>query len=288
MLAILISAVFCACGSENPQKTEPTEEPKEPVPSGTPIDLTGTGYAYIFGYEPDKIELVWVDDENEENGGHSQWNVEIRMAPNDSVTREQVAAMIMRLIDQKYDTKNSSYPVTDNIAAHAGTWYERGLAYIASTGAFDGQDEVYTGAVTRGEVAKLVAYGLNLSDTKETTFEDIADSPYKAYIEIMNAYGYMNGLDDKTFEPDRVMTRAEFCAMFNQIIGRQNARLEAKDGRQVTPETYYFTDIFEGEWYTPVMLRATSAYDEDGYVDIDTRLSNIRNVLDNFDSQKMF
>ena len=256
-----------------------------PVPTGTPLDLTGIRFAYIFGYEPDKLELVWVDDEN---GGHTQWNAEIRMAPNDSVTREQVTTMLMRLIDQKYDTKNVSFKATGNIADHAGTWYERSFAYVASTGAFDGQDDVYTGAVTRGEVAKLVSYALNLSETKETTFEDIADNPYKTYIEIMNAYGYMNGLNDKTFEPDRVMTRAEFCAMLNRIIGRENALLEAKDGRQVTPETYYFTDLHEGEWYTPVMLRATSAYDEDGYVDIDTRLSNIRNVLDNYDSQKMF
>lgn len=268
---------------------EPTPEPTlEPIPTGTPIDLTGVGYAYIFGYEPDLIKQVWVENAEEENGGHTAWNVEIRMAPQDSVTREQVAAMIMRLIDQKYDTKDAVYPVTDNIAEHAGTWYERGLAYIASTGAFDGVDKVYTGAVTRGEVAKLIAYGLNLSDTIETSFEDIADSPYKAYIEIMNAYGYMQGLSDTTFEPDRVMTRAEFCSMFNQIIDRQDALLVAADGTEVTPETYYFVDLDPNAWYTPVMLRATSAYDADGYVDIDTRLSNIRNTLDNYDSQKMF
>jgi hypothetical protein len=270
---------------------EPTPTPAatatpEPVPSGKPIDLEGVGYAYIFGYEPDLIERVTVtDDEGNESGA---WNVEIRMAPNDSVTREQVAAMLMRMIDQKYDTTGVTYPVTDNIAAHSGTWYERGLAYIASTGAFDGVDQVYTGAVTRGEVAKLIAYGLNLSDTAETSFEDIADSPYKQYIEIMNAYGYMQGISDTEFEPDRVMTRAEFCSMFNQIIGRDDALLESADGTQVTPELYYFVDLEDDAWYTPVMLRATSAYDDNGYVDIDTRLSNIRNTLDNYDSQKLF
>jgi hypothetical protein len=210
------------------------------------------------------------------------------MAPNDNVTREQVAAMIMRMIDQKYDTTGTTYPVTDNIAAHAGTWYERGLAYIASTGAFDGIDEVYTGAVTRGEVAKLVAYGLNLSETTQTAFTDIDDSPYKTYIEIMAAYGYMEGISDTTFEPDRYMTRAEFCSMFNNIIGREDAALESADGVQVTPELYYFVDLPADAWYTPVMLRATSAYDKDGFVDIETRLANIRNTIDKYDSQKLF
>ena len=268
----------------------PTAEPEatatpEPLPEGREFDLTGAGYAYIFGYEPEIHRITETDADGNEYG---VWDVKIQVGPNDYVTREQIAAMIMRMIDQKYDTMEVTYPVTDNISSHAGTWYERGLAYLASKGAFEGVGEVTCGPVTRGEVAKLVAFGLNLSDTTETTFEDIADSAYKPYIEIMNAYGYMNGLDDKTFQPDRYMTRAEFCSMFNQIIDRQDALLEAADGTKVIPETYYFTDIFDGEWYTPVILRATSAYDENGYVDIETRLSNIRNRLDNFDSQKLF
>lgn len=265
----------------------PTPEPtQEPVPTGKPIDLEGVKYAYIFGYEPDFVERVKVVDEDGNESG--AWNAEIRMAPNDYVQREQVAAMIMRMIDQKYDTTGVTYPVTDNIAEHAGTWYERGLAYIASTGAFDGAGKVYTGNVTRGEVAKLVAYGLNLTDRVETSFEDIADSPYKQYIEIMNAYGYMQGISDTEFEPNRVMTRAEFCSMFNHIIGREDASLESADGTVVTPQLYYFTDLEDDAWYTPVMLRATSAYDDNGYVDIETRLANIRNTLDNYDSQKLF
>lgn len=281
---------------ETPEPTEtpaPTETPVvtpeptlEPVPTGTPIDLDGVGYAYIFGYEPAIQRVDVTDDEGNVIGG--KWVAEVQMAPNDAVTREQVAAMIMRMIDQKYDTKNASYPVTDNIAAHAGTWYERGLAYIASTGAFDGIDEVYCGPVTRGEVAKLVAYGLNLSDTTETAFTDIADNPYKTYIEIVNAYGYMQGISDTEFEPERIMTRAEFCSMFNQIIGRSDALLEGPDGTVVTPELYSIVDLDPDAWYTPVMLKATSAYDVNGYVDIETRLSNIRNILDKYNSQILF
>lgn len=265
----------------------PTPEPTpEPIPTEKPIDLEGAGYAYIFGYEPDRIERVTkVDEKGKEYGA---WNVEIRMAPNDCVTREQVSAMLMRMIDQKYDTMSVKYPVTDNIRQHTGTWYERGLAYLASKDAFNGIESVNCGPITRGEVAKLVVHGLNLSKTTETTFEDIKSSPYKSYIEIMNAYGFMSGSSDTTFEPDKYMTRAEFCSMFNNIIGREDALLVGEDGTEVTPELYFFVDLDADAWYTPVMLRATSAYDEKGYVDIDTRLSNIRNVLDNYDSQKLF
>ena len=263
---------------------EPTPEPTlPPLPSGSEIDVTG-GYAYIFGYEPDRIQMVWVDDEE---GGHTDWDIEVRMAPTDAVTREQVAAMIMRMIDQSYDTKNANYAVTPNMEQHAGTWYERGLAYLASKGTFDGVESVDIGPVTRGEVAKLVAFGLNLTDTTETTFADIENSPYKQYIEIMNAYGYMNGDSETEFAPDRIMNRAEFCSMFNNIIGRNDMGLEAQDGSTVTPQTYYLVDLPEGEWYTDIMLKATSAYDGDGLIDVDTRLSNIRNILDHYDSQNI-
>lgn len=259
---------------EPAQTPEPTETPA-PTPGGEEIDLKGLGYAYIFGYEP---EIEYVD---------GKWTAEVRMAPNDVVTREQVAAMLMRMVDQKYDTTDVSYPVTSAIAAHDGTWYVRGLAYLAQNGAFDDVDSVQIGNVTRGEVAKLLVYGLNLSKTEETGFADIADSEYKSYIETVVSYGYMNGTSDDTFEPNRYMTRAEFCQMFNNVIGRTEMGLTAQDGSTVTQETYSIVDI-KGHWAEEAMLKATSAYDDNGLIDVETRIANIRNILDNYDAQKWF
>lgn len=258
----------------DPKPADPTEAPAEPtptpdVPKGDEIDLYGLGYAYIFGYEP---------------GAPVDGVTSIYMAPDDDVTREQVASMLMRMIDQKNGARNASYQLTPNIAAHKGTWYVRGLAYLASKGTFVGIDSVEVGPVSRGEVAKLVAYGLNLSNTTETAFADIADSPYKQYIEIMAAYGYMEGTSDNGFEPNRVMTRAEFCKMFNNIIGRDAMGLTMADGRQVTAEDYSIVDI-DGHWAESTILKATSAYDSDGNVDLAARQDNIRNKLDNYDSQ---
>ena len=103
----------------------------------------------------------------------------------------------------------------------------------------------------------------------------------------MNAYGYMNGDSETEFAPDRIMNRAEFCSMFNNIIGRNDMGLTAQDGSTVTAETYYFVDLPAGAWYTDIMLKATSAYDGNGLIDVDTRLSNIRNTLDHYDSQNI-
>ena len=77
-----------------------------------------------------------------------------------------------------------------------------------------------------------------------------------------------------------LITRAEFCAIYNKIIGRDDAKLVTADGTEITAETYGFTDLDASKWYYETMLRATSAYDDDGYVDISLR--NHRNVLDDY------
>ena len=256
-------------------------EPEKPDES---INLKGAKYAYIFGYEP-VINTV-----TDEEGNVVSREVILNMAMDDAVTREQVSAMLMRMIDQAYQTQNVKYPMTDNIAAYEGTWYARGLAYVASKGAFDGMEKVDVGPVTRGEVAKLVACGLNLSRTTDTSYTDIEGNQYAPYIKMMAAYGYMKGTSDTTFEPDKIMTRAEFCSMFNNIIGRDEMGLTAldKDGKeyQVTADTYYFSDMKDTtHWAYEICLKATSAYTDDGYVDVETRNANIRNILDQFDAQ---
>ena len=76
------------------------------------------------------------------------------------------------------------------------------------------------------------------------------------------------------------MTRAEFCTMFNRIIGRSNALLVDANENPITAETYGFTDLDPKAWYYADMVRATSAYEENGYVDISKRA--IRNVVDDY------
>lgn len=263
---------------ENIQIVVRPEEPEKPekpeVPKDDEINLHGVNYAYIFGYEP----------YTDANGG-----IVLDMAMDDAVTSEQVCAMIMRMIDQTYNNKNVNYEVSSKVKPYEGTWFERGLAYIDSKGGFDDIDKIKIGRVTRGEVAKLITYGLNLTKSVEVDYTDVADSQYLPYIKIMTAYGYMKGVSDTEFEPDRIMTRAEFCSLFNNIIGRNEMGLTAVDENgslyEITAETYEFTDMDSSHWAYDICLKATSAYNEKGYVDLELRADNIRNKLDHYDSQ---
>jgi hypothetical protein len=101
------------------------------------LDLDGATYAYIFGYEP-------VFTTTKDADGKTVSAVDIKMGMDDPVTREQVAAMLTRMIDQAFHLENVDYPVTANISAFEGAWYERGLAYINAKGGFSGLGNVPT------------------------------------------------------------------------------------------------------------------------------------------------
>ena len=69
-------------------------------------------------------------------------------------------------------------------------------------------------------VAKLVSCALKLNlSSDEVPFTDVEGNEYVEYIKKVYAYGYMEGIGNDRFAPDEIMTRAEFCALFNKIIG---------------------------------------------------------------------
>ena len=252
--------------TDEPETTEapteppvPTEEPlptAEPVPTDAPIDVEGyhSNYAYIFGY----------DDTTMGAEGH--------------LLRSEISAMIHRLVKQNdklggfvYDA--SAEPVFADIA---GEWFRSGVEFMTYRGAFDAgeNDYVYPYAeVTRGEAFKLICVGLGFTDNSDLSYEEYALALKEA--------GYVEGDENGDLNIEDLITRAEFCAIYNRIIGRDGALLETADGTAVTAATYNFTDLNDGQWYYETMLRATSAYDDDGYVDIALRA--VRNNLDDYE-----
>ena len=118
-------------------------------------------------------------------------------------------------------------------------------------------------------------------DTTQASFNDVIKGSQLDMIltKLKNA-GIINGYEDGSFRPYGNLTRAEFCTMYNRILGREGAVLIDAEGKEITAETYGFTDLDAEKWYYKDMLRATSAYDENGCVDVAKR--GIRNNLDDY------
>ena len=127
-------------------------------------------------------------------------------------------------------------------------------------------------AVTRGEAFKIVALGLGF-----TTDKTLSNT---GYANLLYDLGYIQGDENGDLNVEGMITRAEFCTMYNRIIGRENDALIDAKGNEITAETYGFTDLDSDEWYYEAMLRATSAYSDDGYVDVAKR--GVRNNLDDY------
>lgn len=219
-----------------------------------PITTYTNDYAYIFGYN------------------------DFTMGAEGPLTRREAAVMVHRLAKQNDQRGEFNYAAVLNDPTFADVkpkeWCFSGIEYIAYRGGFNvqkgGNVQPYA-HVTRGEVAKFIALGLEFTD--DTTLTNME------YAQILCAYGYLKGDENGDLMVDNKITRAEFCTLFNRIIGRENAALTDKDGNEVTAESYGFTDLDSTKWYYADMIRATSAY-TDGYIDRAKR--DERNVLDDY------
>lgn len=217
------------------------------------ISVYKNGYAYIFGYN------------------------NTTMGAEGPLLRSEAAVMVNRLAKQNNERGDFVYDPADPwFNDIVGEWFQCGIEYIRYKGGFSGAKGTNVNPyvqVTRGEVFKIVALGLGF--TEDTTLT------YDGYGKVLADRGYIIGSGGSGYlDSGSLMTRAEFCTMYNRIIGRENALLVDANGNQITAETYGFTDLNPNAWYYKDMLRATSAYDENGYVDIGKRAE--RNVVDDY------
>ena len=231
------------------------------------------------GYKPPVYE-----DEDEDHGEAFEYTSNFAyiygysdntMAADNNLRRSEVSAMVHRLVKQNNKLGGFMYsasnpPAFDDIE---GEWFRSGIEFINHKGAFTGGGSVYPYVdVTRGETFKIICLGLGFSENTGLSYED--------YAAILQKAGYIQGDENGDLNIWKLITRAEFCTIYNRIIGRDKAKLVTADGVEITAETYGFNDLKESKWYYETMLRATSAYDDDGYVDIELR--NQRNVLDDY------
>ncbi len=224
-----------------------------PTPT-TPPTVLKNDYAYIFGRSDTTMEA------------------------DDEMRRGEAAAVLHRLLKQNGELGSFSYDInaTPAFLDLWGRWDRSAIEYMAYIGVYEANSEMPIGpdeSVTRGEAFKMFALALGYTSDTTLTVEE--------YAQLLVQSGFVQGYEDGSLRLENPITRAEFCKIYNIIIGRDSShyKLETADGTVVTPETYGFTDIEPG-WTYDIMLKATSAFDENGYVDLSARA--IRNDLDDF------
>ena len=232
--------------------TDKPEEPDKPdVPPYKPPYELSNNYAYIFG------------------------RTDTLMEPHDVILRGEACAILHRLLKQNNKLGGFWYDAAavPAFADLGGRWDRSAMEFMVSLGIYNADPSamIYpANPITRAEAFKLFAVSLG--------FTSNAQLPIEQYGLILQDAGYIVGYDDGSLGYEKNITRAEMCRIYNGIIGR-HLRLTTADGTEVTPATYGFTDIRE-DWAYDDIMSATSAYDEDGYVDLNARAD--RKDLDDY------
>jgi len=143
--------------------------------------------------------------------------------PNDSITRAEVATIFFRLITDDYRAQmwTQENPFPDVQIDH---WFNNAVSTMTNAGVFSGMpDGTFQPGrpITRTEFAvAMTRFFTELPTEGGSMFSDINNHWAAAEINAAARMGWITGMPDGTFEPNRPITRAEAAALVNRILQR--------------------------------------------------------------------
>ncbi len=179
--------------------------------------------------------------------------------PNSNITRAEVTAIFFRLLKADIRERNltDESPYND---VYKGDWYNTPIATMSRLGILKGigDDEFAPNKpITRAEFAAICArFDDSEVETKED-FTDIAGHWAEAEIHEAAARGWIKGYDDKTFRPDKPITRAEAMVLINRVLHRiPKTSADLLPGMITWPDN---TD--KSKWYYIAIQEATNSHE---------------------------
>lgn len=174
--------------------------------------------------------------------------------PEGNITREEVTAILYRMRDKKYDKPFSSTGTVFS-DVNSDRWSVTDIEFMASENVVLGYPDGEFKPVkhlTRAEFAALIYRFCRLNESdEENKFTDLS-SDHWAYDEIMSllSKGLIQGYEDRTFKPEKDITRAEVITVVNKILGRKPLpsyvkSLDFNPFNDLETEKWYYTDVLE-------------------------------------------
>ncbi|GBF73604.1 putative S-layer protein [Paenibacillus sp. 598K] len=169
--------------------------------------------------------------------------------PEGGITRAELAAILSRVLPQQEEAGTVA-----NYADVPGMhWAARSIATASAQewmrGYSDGNFQPER-QVTRAELAQVLANVSEAEAADAVRFADAARHWASSAIAAVDARGLMTGYPDGTFQPDRILTRAEAVKIFNLFLGRTPADI---------PIAPVWPDVREDHWsYADIMEASIS------------------------------
>ncbi|TDX59026.1 S-layer homology domain-containing protein [Orenia marismortui] len=133
---------------------------------------------------------------------------------------------------------------------------DEGIMYVYKDGKFHPNQ-----ATTRGEFAYSLAKAMNLETSTNSELTDISNHPSKGYISALVERGIITGYPDKTFRPEKKITRAEIITMLGRSLSLNDEQ------KTIELEGNFYFDINENHWANNLISLATRLNIINGYPD---------------------
>ena len=115
--------------------------------------------------------------------------------------------------------------------------------------------------ITRGEFAYSLAKSLNLTPSITTDLIDITNHPAEGYISALVKEGIITGYPDKTFRPQKKVTRAEIITMLARSLNLEDEQ------KRIVLDNKFYNDVTGDHWAQDLISLATRIEIIDGYPD---------------------
>lgn len=171
--------------------------------------------------------------------------------PDQVMTRAEVAQMLYNLLAAKTPVTESAFSdvkMTDWFAQPINTLYQKGVLSGYENGKFQPNAEI-----SRVEFVAALTKCFSLSSGGSAAFSDVSESHWGySFIAAATSQGWISGVGNGRFEPNRGIKRSEAVAVMNAALGRTG------EGFAADSATQKFKDVSASHWAYQHIAEAAS------------------------------
>ncbi|MCI8285335.1 MAG: hypothetical protein HFE90_08760 [Firmicutes bacterium] len=197
---------------------------------------------FRFAYYADAKTLDISARFKKDPGAYMKGRSESLFAPDEGVTRAEIASLISRLMadERRAQLGNIFSDVNE------GAWYYNDVLAVYEKNIMTGIGSTFEPdkRITRAELAAVLSKFIFRGESKlamDYSDMSLGDWFYEPMAEMINA-GYFRGYEDGTIRPDNEVSRAELTAVMNRMLGI-SAGSGGRDFSDVSEEHWAYGDI---------------------------------------------
>ena len=183
-----------------------------------------------------------------------------KFAPEADMTRAEVAQMFYNLLRDK------DVEITVSFADVAeDSWYYTAINTLASLGFLGGfPDGLFhpEESITRAQFSAIIVR-LAVISPGTVRFSDVPETHWAYdYVNTAAAHGWIQGVGNDLFEPERNISRAEAITLVNRMLGRYPDR----DYIDSHTDLVQYSDLDNSHWAYYEVMEASNAHDFERYI----------------------